>query len=409
MKSSVLAALATDMPIESRSSEVVPSYLSPSALSGFLKSRVSLSSLENSLWLAAKYRPDLLQFSKSSQTKLIPNSEDPVLFAQKMFSDGYSIAVNFVEEVDPQIAEYTRAVGEYFGGTAYASLFLSPRDAACFLPHSDGIDVLAVQLEGVKSWSIAPGTTKYARHKHSYVHDESVEFKPSEIFELLDESALYVPRGYVHSVRSSKDNISFHISFGIHAPRRYEVLREAALMGADSFSNLRADMSFSASSDERDLLHDVEALRTAFGGLYSRPDQIRHAVSLLRARAYSSLTVLPSARLAAVAESDRIDSGDSDLGEVWYQRWPGMPVECAILRGTNEGCAGISFPGLSKGGASESEPYIVAPVAAYPVFRSIARMDDRPFLAKELQGHIDHESKIRICEKLVANGLLRRL
>jgi hypothetical protein len=109
--------------------------------------------------------------------------------------------------------------------TVHANVYITPGDAAGFPPHYDTHEVLVLQIAGKKRWLIDEPPLKLP---HSSQGFDSEAYTPGprimEI-ELLAGDALYLPRGYVHSTRTSESH-SAHITIGINVLTWADLARE---------------------------------------------------------------------------------------------------------------------------------------------------------------------------------------
>jgi hypothetical protein len=90
--------------------------------------------------------------------------------------------------------------------------------------HWDTHDVFAVQMQGRKAWQVfAPVVAQpLGQHRSFYYDIPKTEPLLSVVLEPGD--VLYIPRGFVHQVRSPDDSDSLHLAIGVYTPTWSELV-----------------------------------------------------------------------------------------------------------------------------------------------------------------------------------------
>ena len=148
----------------------------------------------------------------------------------KHFDDGATVIFRQLHKRVPALARLCAALGRRFSSRVQTNVYLTPPDAQGFAPHWDTHDVFVLQISGAKRWSIYDTRVRLPLRGQ--------RFKPgtppgdvSDEFELGPGSAVYVPRGLMHSARST-GQASLHITLGLTAFTWAEFLVESVTAAA---------------------------------------------------------------------------------------------------------------------------------------------------------------------------------
>jgi hypothetical protein len=150
----------------------------------------------------------------------------------RSFRKGATIVINDLEHKIPAIATLAKHLEVIFKRThscVGVNAYLTPPSAQGFLPHFDSHDVIVIQISGSKIWSIwdAPFPLPLESHESD---PEVFHFlrglksrTPLELLEFHPGSIAYIPRGVLHAARSTSSH-SLHLTIGLHAPKRYDLV-----------------------------------------------------------------------------------------------------------------------------------------------------------------------------------------
>ena len=140
---------------------------------------------------------------------------DPVAVA-KQFDEGATIIYTQLQRRVPALARLCVSLGQTFGSRVQTNIYLTPSGAQGFKPHWDTHDVFVLQVSGRKLWSIYD--TKVTLPLKGQNFDTTVHHPGpvTEEFELDAGGVVYIPRGLMHSARSSAE-ASLHITLGLTA------------------------------------------------------------------------------------------------------------------------------------------------------------------------------------------------
>jgi hypothetical protein len=173
------------------------------------------------------------------------NRIDPVRLA-KRFSTGATLVINRLDESLPRVRELCASLESELGILVQANMYLTPRNAQGFPIHYDNHDVLIVQCEGRKRWRLYDTPKPLPMRGERF---DSAVTKPgalSSTFVLDPGDILYVPRGLMHDAVNEDDDVSLHVTIGLHAVRWAEVLLEAVARAATEDIELRRGVPLGA-------------------------------------------------------------------------------------------------------------------------------------------------------------------
>jgi hypothetical protein len=108
---------------------------------------------------------------------------------------------------------------------AHANVYITPGNAAGFTPHYDTHEVFVLQLAGKKRWSIYSPVIDLPHRSQVFTPQAYSGQTPIAEFGLEAGDLLYLPRGFLHSTRTS-DSYSAHVTIGITVYTRADLLME---------------------------------------------------------------------------------------------------------------------------------------------------------------------------------------
>jgi hypothetical protein len=308
---------------------------------------------------------------------------DPVAVAERL-AEGATLIVDGVEDWHYGVARACRTLGREVLGAAWANLYLTPRASRGFAAHADDHDVLVLQLQGSKDWSLyAPPATFPALMP---VAKGSLDAGPPvATLTMRAGDVLYIPRGHAHSAAAS-DSESLHVTIA-YAPPTWAALAKAAIdVIAAEDERFRHALPLGALRGKG----GGDSLRGAFGALLGdvarRADSPRALGALAADVARSRRALVPGAVAQALA------AGPPALGTVVGVR-PGLAFTVRVVGGRVE----VTLPGRSV-----SLPRHVRRAVGYALAH-------RRFTSRDLPDTLDDEGKLTLVRRLVREGALRVL
>lgn len=153
---------------------------------------------------------------RSGEQILRPDRQKVTALLQK----GATFVLDFLGGIDPEIAATSRCIERLFGTNVSCNLYCSWQRVQGYASHFDTTDVIAIQIEGEKTWNIyegrfpeatfSPGIrpSDFTVEQHNRMKGKlalQVTARPGDI--------LYLPRGLYHDALAT-DAASLHLSFG---------------------------------------------------------------------------------------------------------------------------------------------------------------------------------------------------
>ncbi|MFP5319679.1 MAG: JmjC domain-containing protein [Acidimicrobiia bacterium] len=299
------------------------------------------------------------------------------------FADGATIVLQGLQRYWPPITDLCRQLELELNFPVQANAYVTPPGSQGLAVHYDTHDVFVLQVGGSKEWEVydpvfpdpLPAQPWAARRQEPGPVTLSVRLETGDF--------LYVPRGFLHSARAQAD-LSAHLTIGIHAETRHDVLRHV-VEGAAETAGFRRSLPPGWASDEERLAKEVEM---AIADLRSWLDGVD-------ARAVAADTVQ----------------------RFWAGRAPILPGQLASLLG---------LPALGDRTMVHRRPDAVChlrladdavhlglgqrelrmPAVLEPVLRRIAATTE-PFAVGDLADVMDEDSRQVLARRLVREGLLR--
>ena len=300
----------------------------------------------------------------------------------KHFDDGATVIFNQIHTRVPSLARLCVALGRRFSSRVQTNVYLTPPDAQGFAPHWDTHDVFVLQLSGRKRWSIYDTRVRLPLRGQRFERGTPPGGVSNE-FELGPGSALYLPRGLMHSARST-GQASLHITLGLTAFTWAEFLVESVTAAALEEESLRRNLprgfaraGFPVAERERLFREKLAFLQSRFD-----PEVVwRRFTGEVLATDVPLFTDLLSQRL----RQDRLTPGSR------VRRRAGLLTE-AVTDG--ETCL-LRF----------CDRELRLPVGVWPALRFATTADE--FAVQDLPDCLDVEGKLTLVTRLVKEGILQ--
>ena len=302
----------------------------------------------------------------------------------RLFDDGATVIFRQLQERVPALARLCVALGRRFSSRIQTNVYLTPAGAQGFAPHWDTHDVFVLQLSGTKCWSIYDTKVRLPLRGQRFERG-TLPGDVSDEFELGRGSAVYLPRGLMHSARST-DQASLHITLGLTAFTWAEFLVESVNAAALEEESLRRNLphrfaseGFSAAERERLFGEKLSLVQSRLN-----PDVVWRRFS------------------------DEVLAADVPLfTDLLSQRFREDPLTARsrvrrradlIVKAENEGetCL-LRFSGHE----------LRLPAHVWPALRFTTAADE--FAVQDLPDCLDEEGKLTLVKRLVSEGILQRL
>lgn len=233
---------------------------------------------------------------------------------------GASLVANDIEQIAPEIRDWTQLLGDHFAALTNANVYCSFKGVQAFATHFDVHDVFAVQCEGEKVWRVYQNRAEHplvAPHGGEDVQRQIDAARGPLLAEvrMRKGDVLYLPRGCYHDALA-QDGASLHVTFAV-APLTGMTLLRVLETEARRDPRFRAYLADARVEAGQPLEAQLRALATRLGDLAASPlvrDAVidaqrartrpRHAFSLPQRPALDSF-----ARTQRAARIERRDAG----------------------------------------------------------------------------------------------------
>lgn len=171
---------------------------------------------------------------------------------------GRVLVWNSARGATPALDRLCADVGAALGAAVWPNIYVSDSAGAPIVAHFDGHEVIAIQCEGQKEWTVSAtrvpepldGPAFKEEHKRTAAAlREEAALRPEIVATLQPGDAIYVPRGQFHQARAV-DGISVHVTLGIEHLTGLSVLEALALAAAQD-PRFRASLPSAAADPDR--------------------------------------------------------------------------------------------------------------------------------------------------------------
>ena len=150
-------------------------------------------------------------------------------------AEGHPLVWNRAHGVAPRVDAVTALLAGAFGAHVWPNVYATGAAGTPFDVHFDAHEVIALQCEGDKGWTISevrvdrpldaaemgPAVQAALRARR-----DEAERRTLAAFTARPGDLVYVPRGQFHNARAAGGR-SLHVTFGIRAPSGFDVARRA--------------------------------------------------------------------------------------------------------------------------------------------------------------------------------------
>ncbi|MEW1827818.1 cupin domain-containing protein [Streptomyces sp. NPDC088196] len=164
----------------------------------------------------SEYTQEVVRRNGPPYRKLVP------AHLQRTLSAGATLVLDRVDLLHEPVARAAYELERALGSPTFVNLYASWGGSSGFEMHCDDHDVIVVQIDGEKEWTVAGPTRKWPLHK-----DVKANPRPTgdDAHTLLMKpgSYLYLPHGWWHSARPTGGH-SLHLTFGIDPSNGIDLL-----------------------------------------------------------------------------------------------------------------------------------------------------------------------------------------
>ncbi|MEJ7832167.1 MAG: cupin domain-containing protein [Nocardioides sp.] len=285
--------------------------------------------------------------------------------ALALFDAGATVVFQGLHRYWPPLTRLVAELELELGHPCQANAYLTPPGAQGFAVHSDSHDVFVFQTAGSKQWEV-----------HTPDGVEDVILEPGV--------SMYLPTGTPHAARA-QDTVSLHVTIGINQLTWRGLVRRSI------------DAALVDVPDEHLPAGYLDDPASLFGGLASRLEDVAAQIREIDAAA----AVEDEVRRFLTGRGPRLAGGLVDVlavrdldDDTMLRRRPGHPF--VLLDRTDHRGARVE---VLLGDRSLDVPAWIRP--ALDEVRTRAEL--RP---ADLADHLDPQSRITLCRRLVREGLL---
>jgi lysine-specific demethylase/histidyl-hydroxylase NO66 len=155
----------------------------------------------------------------------------------ELFASGHTVVLQGLHRFWPPLIDFAGALGSELGHPVQINAYITPQASQGFAAHYDVHDVFVLQIAGAKKWILHDSVHPEPLRNQPWTQHRSAVLSRAEETPLSDDvleagDVLYVPRGYIHSAEALGD-ISIHLTLGVQAYTRYDILEALVDIAAD--------------------------------------------------------------------------------------------------------------------------------------------------------------------------------
>jgi len=178
------------------------------------------------------------------------------------FAGGATLVLQGLHRTWAPLADFGRRLVSDLGHPAQVNAYVTPASERGFDAHYDVHDVFVIQIAGEKRWRIHPPVHPRPLRDEPWTgHRAAVRRRAGEAPAIEEvfrpNDVLYLPRGWIHSA-TALGGTSIHLTIGVAALTRHDVLREAVAAAAGA-ENLRAALALGTDFADAGLVHRLVA------------------------------------------------------------------------------------------------------------------------------------------------------
>jgi ribosomal protein L16 Arg81 hydroxylase len=172
------------------------------------------------------------------------------------YESGATISLPGFHRAWEPLGTLAAAIEAEFDHAVHANVYITPGNAIGFSPHYDTHEVFVLQIAGGKRWRIHKPPLPLPHRSQPFDPRGYVPSAPLCELDLVPGDLLYLPRGFVHTTRTS-DKSSVHVTLGITVYTWIELLTEWVQLSKHSPNFRRAlPPGFAGREDVRRSLAD---------------------------------------------------------------------------------------------------------------------------------------------------------
>lgn len=297
----------------------------------------------------------------------------------QLYYEGSTINFQLSEKLMPKLKLFSNQLENEFKFPIQIHLFMTPPSSQGFTSHYDTNSFFILQIHGKKTWKIydSPYKLPLLKHRHDNRFNEHNLTNIEEI-ELNEGDVLYIPRGVYHEASTSQ-NSSLHLTLGIFPYIWTDIIKEAIDKIADENVALRKSPVEYSLKESINLQQKFEEIldtvknKTVLSNLIFEMEKTTKStqIPILKNR-FNDIETLNKLNKDSILECRKIEIGTEVLNDLYN----------------------FSFYDKS----------ISFPISTKALIECILRKEK--FKISELEGNLDIDSIIMVCERLIIEGFL---
>ena len=156
---------------------------------------------------------------------------------REAYADGATLVLQSLHRLHPPLVRFCRELASELGHPTQCNAYVTPPGSQGFAPHHDTHDVFVLQVDGHKLWHVYEPRLELplnTQPSQDLLKDGPLvpEDEPPLLSVVLGPGdVLYLPRGYIHAAETNDDR-SIHLTIGVLAATRYDVLRDVLTLAS---------------------------------------------------------------------------------------------------------------------------------------------------------------------------------
>jgi ribosomal protein L16 Arg81 hydroxylase len=308
------------------------------------------------------------------------------------FQQGDTLVFNHLSQAWPPLRDLCRRLTFETDVYVWANAYLTPGNSQGFSLHHDTHSVFIVQTSGSKMWRLYEPAFADPLEGQSYNavvpkadRDRIAESKPALEVTLHPGDVLWVPRGWVHSGRST-DTHSLHVTLGFNPYTPLRVL-EKLLEQMKDVAELRRELRW---------------------GIFDSPAEFGRVATSAMADFSAAAAAVDWARLAEeMLLTDERPAWERNTGQLGAFDAPFTPdTEVVTVRSALRELAEVTDGGLAVRTARKT--LSIRQPSSSVLLSFLDREEDEPWRASDLAPSVGPTAATNLVELLARNGVVRR-
>lgn len=231
--------------------------------------------------------------------------------ALRALSTKQMVAIRDPHSDDDDINAVREVFSRFFGCPVNTNLYMNKVGATGFIEHHDPHEVFAIQLHGMKCWSVGRPIVDNPSLRYLWRDSHVSSPEHMELFEVSAGQLMYIPIGWRHKAEPASSEVetnkhkgfSIHVTMGLQVPRLVDLLEQLVHEQGSSTPSLRSVIPFSVHEDGLHYELSNNALKDELQRLAEALGKINTAsTKKIPGGAHVAVTAAPSTFATSTAE-----------------------------------------------------------------------------------------------------------